>query len=62
MALTENKAADKNKKTERDGNNQPQGFKKIVIGHLAVDPLFLLIFLFFTTCSLLMLLIIVLNR
>jgi len=37
---------------EQDKNNGP---KKIVIGRLAVDPVFLLIFLFFTTCSLLML-------
>ncbi|KAF1084877.1 hypothetical protein SPSYN_02047 [Sporotomaculum syntrophicum] len=38
-----------------NGQERNSGPKKIVIGRLAVDPVFLFIFLFFTTCSLLML-------
>ncbi|AGL03001.1 hypothetical protein Desgi_3679 [Desulfoscipio gibsoniae DSM 7213] len=36
------------------GQDRENGPKKIVIGKLAVDPIFLLIFLFFTACSLLL--------
>jgi len=41
---------------------QQEGFRKIVIGRLAVDPVFLLLFLFFTTGSLLLLSLMLLSR
>ncbi|WP_166511364.1 hypothetical protein [Desulfallas thermosapovorans] len=40
--------------SNRNGHDKQSGPKKIIIGRLAVDPVFLLIFLFFTGCSLLM--------
>ncbi|WP_347488351.1 hypothetical protein [Desulfoscipio sp. XC116] len=38
----------------KKGQNKRSGPEKIAIGRLVVDPIFLLIFLFFTACSLLM--------
>ena len=50
--------SDKAEQGEQDQNMlEPQRYKKIIIGRLAVDPVFLLLFLFFGTCSLLMLMI-----
>jgi len=39
----------------REGKNKgPEGYKKIRIGRLHIDPVFLLLFLFFTISSFLM--------